>query len=187
MAHVTSVRKAYTAPVSWESRMQKSTGYLTGRVIIGAAGAETTSAVLAWWMLAMITYLEVQKRAQAVVGRARTPTFEDFQHLPYIRAMVSVAMAARGPCWPPTKATGMMAFLPKGTIMITNVGTSTATLNSTVQTLRTSTRQDFWTPMEVSPRAHLKQKRKATSRTVSGGVSVRESTSRTVRSSSTLP
>ncbi len=40
----------------------------------------------------MTMYPEVQKRAQAeldaVVGRARTPTFGNFQHLPYIRAMV---------------------------------------------------------------------------------------------------
>jgi cytochrome P450 len=61
-------------------------------VSISEAGAETTSGVLAWWMLVMVTYPEVQKRAQAeldaVVGRARSPTFADFQHLPYIRAMV---------------------------------------------------------------------------------------------------
>ncbi|KAH8982108.1 cytochrome P450 [Lactarius akahatsu] len=61
-----------------------------------AAGAETTSAVLAWWMLAMATYPEVQKYAQpelnAVVGHSRTPTFADFQHLPYICAMVKLAV-----------------------------------------------------------------------------------------------
>lgn len=60
---------------------------------ISAAGAETTSAVMAWWMLAMVTHPETQKRAQAeldaVVGRDRLPTFADYDSLPYIRAMVS--------------------------------------------------------------------------------------------------
>ena len=55
---------------------------------LSAAGAETTSATLAFWILAMVTYPEVQKRAHAeldaVVGRTRTPSFADFQHLPYI-------------------------------------------------------------------------------------------------------
>lgn len=39
----------------------------------------------------MILYPEVQARAQAeldaVVGRDRIPTFADYEHLPYIRAM----------------------------------------------------------------------------------------------------
>ncbi|KAH8982107.1 cytochrome P450 [Lactarius akahatsu] len=96
-----------------------------------AAGAETTSASLAWWMLAMATYPEVQKRAQAeldaVVGRSRTPTFADFQRLPYIRAMVKETLRWRpvGPVGIPHLSTeddwynGM--FIPKGTIMIANV------------------------------------------------------------------
>ena len=61
-----------------------------------AAGAETTSGVLAWWMLAMTAYPETQRRAQAeldaVVGRSRIPSFADFEHLPYIRAMVKEAL-----------------------------------------------------------------------------------------------
>ena len=100
-------------------------------VSISAAGAETTSAVLAWWMLAMVTYPEIQKRAQAeldtVVGRTRTPTFADFQHLPYIRAMVKEALR-----WRPVDPVGLPhlsteddwydgMFIPKGTIMIANV------------------------------------------------------------------
>ncbi|KAI9435067.1 cytochrome P450 [Lactarius indigo] len=98
--------------------------------IMYAAGAETTSGVLAWWMLAMVTYPEVQKRAQAeldaVVGRSRTPTFADFQHLPYIRAMVKEALR-----WRPVDPVGLPhfsteddwyngMFIPKGTIMIAN-------------------------------------------------------------------
>ncbi|KAH8990412.1 cytochrome P450 [Lactarius hatsudake] len=96
-----------------------------------AGGADTTSATLAWWMLAMVTYPEVQKRAQAeldaVVGRSRTPTFADFQHLPYIRAMVKETLRWRpvGPLGVPHCSSeddwynGM--FIPKGTIVMANV------------------------------------------------------------------
>ncbi|KAG6839627.1 hypothetical protein C0991_000816 [Blastosporella zonata] len=57
-----------------------------------AAGAETTSAVMAWFVIAMAAYPEVQQRAQAeldaVVGQSRMPTFSDLPNLPYIRATV---------------------------------------------------------------------------------------------------
>lgn len=96
-----------------------------------AAGAETTGGVLGWWMLAMVTYPDVQKRAQeeldAVVGRTRVPTFSDLPHLPYIRAMVKEALRWRpvDPLGLPHSSTeddwynGM--FIPKGSIMIPNV------------------------------------------------------------------
>ena len=45
-----------------------------------------------WWMLAMVTFPEVQCRAQAeldaVVGRARLPTFSDAPRLSYVRAII---------------------------------------------------------------------------------------------------
>ena len=54
---------------------------------------------MSWWMLAMLAYPETQKRAQAeldsVVGRDRVPTFSDFEHLPYIRAMVKETLRWR--------------------------------------------------------------------------------------------
>lgn len=98
---------------------------------ISAGGAETSSAALAWWMLAMVTYPDVQKRAQAeldaVVGRTRIPTFSDFQHLPYIRAMVKEMLR-----WRPVDPVGLPhlaaeddwydgMFIPKGTIIMANV------------------------------------------------------------------
>ena len=79
----------------------------------------------------MVTYPEVQKRAQAeldaVVGRSRTPTFADLPHLPYIRAMVKEALR-----WRPVDPVGLPhlsteddwyegMFIPKGTIVIANV------------------------------------------------------------------
>ncbi|KAH8990404.1 cytochrome P450 [Lactarius hatsudake] len=70
------------------------------------AGADTTSAALAWWMLAMVTYPE---------------------HLPYIRAMAKEVLRWRplGPVGVPHCSmeddwyNGM--FIPKGTIVIANV------------------------------------------------------------------
>ncbi|KAI0066978.1 cytochrome P450 [Artomyces pyxidatus] len=96
-----------------------------------AAGAETTSAVMSWWSLAMLAYPETQKRAQAeldaVVGRTRMPTFADLPHLPYIRAMVKEALR-----WRPVDPVGLPhrsieddwyegMFIPAGTICIANV------------------------------------------------------------------
>src|SRR3984957_17212101 len=89
-------------------------------------GADTTSAMMAWWMLAMGAYPETQARAQAeldaVVGRARLPTFADYPYLPYVRAMVKEVLRCRpvGPMGIPHVSTeddwyeGM--FIPKGTI-----------------------------------------------------------------------
>jgi len=86
---------------------------------------------MAWWMLAMVAYPDVQKRAQAeldaVVGRTRIPTFSDLHHLPYIRAMVKEMLR-----WRPVDPVGLPhlsteddwyngMFIPKGTIMIANV------------------------------------------------------------------
>jgi cytochrome P450 len=55
-------------------------------------GADITSAIMAFWALAMLAYPETQARAHAqldaVVGRPRLPTFAGYQHLPYIRAMI---------------------------------------------------------------------------------------------------
>ncbi|KAF8505426.1 cytochrome P450 [Russula emetica] len=94
-------------------------------------GADTTASMMAWWPLAMIVYPETQVRAHeeldAVVGRARLPTFADYPHLPYIRAMVKEVLRWRpiGPLGMPHRSTeddwyeGM--FIPKGTICIPNI------------------------------------------------------------------
>jgi cytochrome P450 len=96
-----------------------------------AAGAETTATTLMWWMLAMIAFPEVQRRAQAeidsVVGRDRLPTFADAPRLPYVCAIVKEILRWR-PALPfgvPHAATeedwyeGM--YIPKGTICISNL------------------------------------------------------------------
>ncbi|KAG2357360.1 cytochrome P450 [Suillus spraguei] len=56
------------------------------------ASYETSSSTLMVFVLAMVLYPDVQKRAQAeidsVVGRDRLPTFEDRESLPYIDAIL---------------------------------------------------------------------------------------------------
>ena len=58
------------------------------RYLIG----DTPAKYLEWWMAAMMAYPEMQKKAQQeldeMVGRGRLPSFEDYEKLPYIWAMV---------------------------------------------------------------------------------------------------
>ncbi|KAI0002868.1 cytochrome P450 [Russula compacta] len=103
--------------------------WFAGSMYIG--GADTTSAMMGWWTLAMLTYPETQARAHAeldaVVGRSRLPTFSDCPHLPYIRAMVKeilrwrpvAPLAVPHLCAEDDWYEGM--FIPKGTICIPNV------------------------------------------------------------------
>ncbi|KAI9452373.1 cytochrome P450 [Lactarius psammicola] len=96
-----------------------------------AAGQETTSTTLHWWLLAMLVYPAVQARAHAeldeVVGRARPPTFADVPSLPYLRAMVKETLR-----WAPITVLGMPhasiaddwyegVFIPKGTVCVPNM------------------------------------------------------------------
>ena len=78
----------------------------------------------------MLMYPKTQERAQAelnaVVGRSRLPSFADYDHLPYIHAMVEEAL-----CWRPIDPLGLPHslthdnwyrgyFIPAGTIIIPN-------------------------------------------------------------------
>ncbi|KAJ3711064.1 cytochrome P450 [Lentinula raphanica] len=98
---------------------------------IYTAGSETTAGQLAWFMQAMILYPEVQLRAHEeldrVVGSFRLPTFDDYEHLPYIRAMVKELLR-----WRPAAPLGLAHrlnqddyyegyFLPKDTICFPNI------------------------------------------------------------------
>jgi|SRR6267154_334571 len=96
-----------------------------------SAGAETTSTTLTWWMLAMIAFPEVQRRAQAeidaVVGHDRLPSFADAPHLPYVCATIKEVLR-----WRPAVALGLPhvatkadwyegMYIPKGTMCISNL------------------------------------------------------------------
>jgi cytochrome P450 len=96
-----------------------------------AAGGETTSTTLEWWLLAMLAYPSVQAQAHAeldeFVGRARPPTFADLPSLPYIRAMVIeiVRWSSLTPFAVPHLSTSdewyQSKFIPKGTIYLPNM------------------------------------------------------------------
>ncbi|EIM79123.1 cytochrome P450 [Stereum hirsutum FP-91666 SS1] len=96
-----------------------------------AAGSETMSGVLAWFFLAMIQHPGIQKKAQEEidknVGRNRLPSFSDYDHLQYIRAIIREVMRKD-----PVAPLGMQHrlteddfyhgyLIPKGTICIPNV------------------------------------------------------------------
>ncbi|KAF7355868.1 Cytochrome P450 [Mycena venus] len=96
-----------------------------------AAGADTTSVVLGWFLFAMLSFPEVQRRAQTeldeVIGRSRMPTFADYNNLPYIRALIKETLR-----WAPVGPIGLPHrlmeddyydghLIPKGSIVIANV------------------------------------------------------------------
>lgn len=61
-------------------------------VLDSAAGSDTSSSLMSWWVLAMAAHPEAQKKAQEeidrVVGRDRIPTIDDMANLPYVQATV---------------------------------------------------------------------------------------------------
>ena len=70
------------------------------------AGADTTLSTVQSFILAMLLYPEVQKKAQEeldrVVGTDRLPTFADRDNLPYLEALVSEVHR-----WMPVSPMGM--------------------------------------------------------------------------------
>jgi cytochrome P450 len=101
------------------------------RVDHSAAASDTTVTAMMWCTLAMVAYPHAQRRAQAeldaVVGRARLPTFADAPYLPYVRAIVRETLR-----WRPVATLGMPhvatekdwygdVYIPKGTTCMANV------------------------------------------------------------------
>jgi cytochrome P450 len=70
---------------------------LIGELVEG--GADTTSAQLLTLILAFAKYPQVQEKARveidAICGSERSPTWSDFQKLPYINAIVKEGMRWR--------------------------------------------------------------------------------------------
>ncbi|KAG1899853.1 cytochrome P450 [Suillus fuscotomentosus] len=91
---------------------------------------ETSTSVLMAFALAMVSYPDVQKRAQAeidsVVGRDRLPTFEDRTSLPYIESVLRETLR-----WQPVGPFALHAtssddiyngyFIPKGVAVTCNI------------------------------------------------------------------
>ncbi|KAJ7797226.1 cytochrome P450 [Mycena olivaceomarginata] len=96
-----------------------------------AAGSETVSTTLAWFLLAIIMNPKLQGKAHkeldTVVGRDRLPTVSDMNQMPYLRALGRETLR-----WHPVDPLGMQHkstqddwyngyFIPKGTICIPNI------------------------------------------------------------------
>ncbi|KAL4252991.1 cytochrome P450 family protein [Abortiporus biennis] len=99
--------------------------------LLYVAGFETTQSQLAWFVIAMAKYQDVQKEAQdeldTVVGRSRMPNTSDIEHLPYLQAIVKELLR-----WVPAGPLGIPHYstqddwyngylIPKGTIVISNI------------------------------------------------------------------
>ena len=95
------------------------------------AGFDTTSTTLMWWTHTIVAFPEVQRRAQAeldaVVGRARLPTYADAPRLPYVRAIIKEVLR-----WRPAVRLGLPhvaaeddwyegMFIPKGATCMANI------------------------------------------------------------------
>jgi len=107
---------------------EEEMAYLAGQLY--SAGFETTTTSLMWWTFAMVAFPDAQRRAQAqldaVVGRARPPTFADAPRLPYVGAIIKEVLR-----WRPTTPLGVPhaaaeddwyegMFIPKGATCVVN-------------------------------------------------------------------
>nr|BAK09432.1 cytochrome P450 [Postia placenta] len=133
---------AGTAPSSMSSDLLERSSKLGGDMskeeatikdtvsIAFAAGTDTTAATLKTFLLAMVLFPEVQKKAQEqidnVVGQ-RLPTFDDRDSLPYVDAIYQETQR-----WHPAVLLGFPHvstedcsykewFLPKGTVILPNI------------------------------------------------------------------
>lgn len=92
---------------------------------------DTTISTLMAFALAMVSYPDVQRRAQAeinsVIGKDRLPTFEDRASLPYVESILRETLG-----WQPIGPLGIPHatssddiydgyFIPKGTTVICNI------------------------------------------------------------------
>jgi cytochrome P450 len=104
-------------------------GYIVGSLLEG--GSDTTSATLYGFVLAMIAFPQVQKKAQEevdrVVGSNRLPTVEDYANLPYIRCCIKETLRWMPPVilGVPHRTTRDDEYngwkIPEGTTIINNV------------------------------------------------------------------
>lgn len=104
-------------------------GYILG--VLYEAGSDTTAIALSVFVMAMVLYPQVARKAQdeidRVVGPERMPTFDDLENLPYIHAIVKEVLR-----WRPVIPGGIPHavteddeyagyHIPKGTVIIPNL------------------------------------------------------------------
>ena len=87
---------------------------LLGEMIEG--GADTTTAQLLTFLVAMVTYPRVMEKAQASIdekiGPGRSPTWKDFDSLPYINAIVKEGLR-----WRPVTSVGFAHKIREGKLL----------------------------------------------------------------------
>ena len=86
---------------------------------------------MSWFLLLMTAFPDIQKRAQAeidtVVGRDRVPNFNDYEYLPFVRAVMKEILR-----WRPVDPLGLPHrsteddwyeghYIPAGSVLIPNV------------------------------------------------------------------
>ncbi|GJJ12687.1 hypothetical protein Clacol_006931 [Clathrus columnatus] len=125
-------------PVHKDLTMQER-AWLAGTLY--GAGSETTSKQMLWFILSMALNPNIQARAQSqidnIVGRERLPNLDDFDKLPYVRALIKELLRWRGvgPFGIPHAVSENDIYegysIPKGTDIIVNIwwGSFTSGLN----------------------------------------------------------
>ncbi|CAL1714231.1 unnamed protein product [Somion occarium] len=103
--------------------------YLGGTLFM--AGADTTAVFLRWFIACMVTYPDIQKRAQQevdeVIGLDKSPVLDDIEKLPYLRAIIKEVHRFRPitPTAVPHSATADERvgdfLIPKGATIFMNV------------------------------------------------------------------
>ncbi|KAH8901213.1 cytochrome P450 [Thozetella sp. PMI_491] len=96
-----------------------------------AGGSDTTPAALEWFLIAMVKYPDVQRKARkdidSVVGSSRLPGFEDRARLPYVEAIVQETLR-----WQPLAPLGLPHMtdqddyyqgylIPKGALILPSI------------------------------------------------------------------
>ncbi|KAH8885882.1 cytochrome p450 monooxygenase [Thozetella sp. PMI_491] len=118
----------YRAQVT-EKFSDDAAGYISGSLL--EAGSDTTASTLYGFILALLVWPEIQRKAQEeidrVVGPDRLPVIEDYENLPYIRCCIKESLR-----WMPTVILGVphsvlkednyMGYrIPEGSTIINNV------------------------------------------------------------------
>ncbi|KAF9463397.1 cytochrome P450 [Collybia nuda] len=102
----------------------KEAAWVAGMMFAGGSG--TTASSMSVFILAMVLYPDVMRKAQAeideVVGRDRLPNFGDYNKLPYIHAMVKEVLRWR-PVVPCAAENDWYEgyYIPKGALVISNI------------------------------------------------------------------
>jgi len=111
-----------------EGEVQEYVKWCSAGLYVG--GGDTTVSILTTFLLLMALYPEVQRRAQSEIDQLvsdRLPTFDDYDSLPYIAAIIKEVMR-----WGPVAPLGLPHrvmeddiyenyFIPKGTRILANI------------------------------------------------------------------